>query len=90
MLALAVSQAVIALQGHRGVAIGWLVAMLSFLVVTAFSSNDLYLRVELGLVAGSCSALVVFLYALQSRFAAGAIPDAESMIDGIMDNPLEG
>jgi O-antigen/teichoic acid export membrane protein len=90
MLALAVSQAVIALQGHRFVAVGWLAAMLSFLVVTAISSNDLYLRVELGLVAGSCSALAVFIYALQARFAAGAIPDAESMIDGIMDNPLEG
>jgi O-antigen/teichoic acid export membrane protein len=90
MLALAVSQAVIALQGHRYVAMGWLTAMVSFLVVTAFSSNDLYLRVELGLVAGSCSALAVFLYALRARFAAGAIPDAEAMIDGIMDNPLEG
>ena len=90
MLALAVSQAVIALQGHRYVAMGWLTAMMSFLVVTAFSSNDLYLRVELGLVAGSCSALAVFLYALRARFAAGAVPDAEAMIDGIMDNPLEG
>ena len=90
MLALAVSQAVIALQGHKYVAAGWLFAMLSFFGVTAFSANDLYLRVELGLVTGSTVALVVFGFALQSRINAGATPDAESMIDGILDNPLEG
>ena len=89
MLALAFAQAVIALQGHKYVAIGWLSAMVSFLVVTAFSSNDLFLRVELGLVAGSTAALIVFSYALRARMQAGAIPDAESMIDGILDNPLE-
>lgn len=90
MLALAVSQAVIALQGHKYVAAGWLFAMLSFLAVTAFGANDLFLRVELGLVAGSTVALVVFGFALRTRISAGATPDAESMIDGILDNPLEG
>jgi O-antigen/teichoic acid export membrane protein len=89
MLALAIAQAVIALQGHKYVAIGWLSAMVSFLVFTAFSSNDLFLRVELGLVAGSTAALMVFSYALRARIQAGAIPDAESLIDGILDNPLE-
>jgi hypothetical protein len=76
---------VIALQGHKYVAIGWLSAMVSFLVFTAFSSNDLFLRVELGLVAGSTAALMVFSYALRARMQAGAIPDAESLIDGILD-----
>jgi O-antigen/teichoic acid export membrane protein len=90
MLALAVSQAVIALQGHKYVAAGWLFAMISFLVVTTFGANDLFLRVELGLVAGSTVALAVFGYALRTRINAGAAPDAEAMIDGIFDNPLEG
>ena len=90
MMALAVAQAVIALHGHRFVAIGWLMAMLSFLVVTAVSSNDLFLRVELGLVAGSTMALVIFSYALRARMRAGATIDVESMIDGVMDHPLEG
>ena len=48
------------------------------------------LRVELGLVAGSTVALVVFSYAFRARMSAGAIPDAESMIDGVLDYPLEG
>jgi O-antigen/teichoic acid export membrane protein len=90
MLALAVSQGVIALQGHKYVAAGWLSAMLSFLVVTAFSTDDLFLRVELGLVAGSTVALAIFSYALRARILVGAIPDAESMIDGIPELPLEG
>ena len=90
MLALAVSQGVIALQGHKFVAAGWLSAMIGFLAVTAIASDDLFLRVELGLVAGSTVALAVFSYALRARMNAGAIPDAESMIDGVLDFPLEG
>ena len=90
MLALAVSQGVIALQGHKFVAVGWLSAMIGFLTVTTFASDDLFLRVELGLVAGSSVALGVFSYAFRARMNAGAIPDAESMIDGVLDFPLEG
>lgn len=90
MLALAVSQGVIALQGHKFVAVGWLSAMIGFLVVTTLASDDLFLRVELGLVAGSTVALAVFSYAFRARMSAGAIPDAESMIDGVLDLPLEG
>ena len=90
MLALAVSQGVIALQGHKFVAVGWLSAMIGFLTVTTFASDDLFLRVELGLVAGSTVALAVFSYAFRARMNAGAIPDAESMIDGVLDYPLEG
>ena len=90
MLALAVSQGVIALQGHKFVAVGWLSAMIGFLAVTTFASDDLFLRVELGLVAGSTVALAVFSFAFRARMNAGAIPDAESMIDGVLDFPLEG
>ena len=41
--------------------------MVAFLVVTAFASRDLFLRVELGLVAGSAVALSVFSFALYER-----------------------
>lgn len=89
MIALATAQAVIALRGHRWVAIGWLSAMIAFLVVTAVSSDDLFLRVELGLIAGSLSACAVFAHALRTRIAAGVTPDAESLLDGVMDSPFE-
>lgn len=89
MLCIAVSQAVIALRGHRWVALGWLSAVVTFLVLTTFSSNDLYLRVEFGLVGGSTTALIIFSMALRSRIAAGITPDADTMLDGVMDTPFE-
>lgn len=89
MLALALAQAVIALQGHRLVALGWLASMTSFVVVTAVSADDLYLRVECGLVAASTCALTMFALAYRARLSAGALPDAESFIDGIADTQLD-
>jgi xanthine/uracil/vitamin C permease (AzgA family) len=88
MLALAVAQAVIALKGHRLVALGWLMSMGTFLAVTALVSNDLYLRVELGLVSGSGCALVVFALALKRSLAQDVVPDPELMAEGILDLPL--
>lgn len=90
MVALALAQAVIALHGHKFVALGWLTAMASFLVVTIVSSDDIFLRVELGLVAGSTGACAVFVLAYRSRINANAQPDVASMIDGVLDHPLEG
>ena len=89
MLCIAIAQAVIALRGHRWVAIGWLSAVVTFLVLTAVSSDDLFLRVEIGLVGGSTAALVIFSLALKSRIAAGITPDADSMVDGVLDTQFE-
>lgn len=89
MLCIAIAQAVIALRGHRWVAIGWLSAVVTFLVLTAVSSDDLFLRVEIGLVGGSTAALVIFSVALKSRIAAGITPDADSMVDGVLDTQFE-
>jgi len=90
MAALALAQAVIALNGHALVALGWTTAFATFFVVTWLSADDVFLRVELGLVAASVAALAVFAAAYRARIAAGAVPDAESLIDGIADAPLEG
>ena len=90
MLAQSCAQAVIALNGHRMVALGWLSGAVTFVVVTAVASHDLYLRVELGLVTSCTLAFVLLLLAMRSRINAGAIPSAESMIDGVFDNPVEG
>ncbi len=58
MLAVALGQALIALEGQSRVAFGWLVGVIGFLVVTALG-NDLFLRVEAGMAAGSALAAVV-------------------------------
>ena len=90
MLAQAVAQAVIALHGHKFVALSWLTGATLFVVVTALVSDDLYLRVELGLVVSCAATFVAFLASLRARINAGAVPDAESLIDGVFDNPVEG
>jgi O-antigen/teichoic acid export membrane protein len=58
MLAVALSQALIALEGQSRVAFGWLVGVIAFLGITALG-DDLFLRVEAGLAAGSAVAAVV-------------------------------
>jgi O-antigen/teichoic acid export membrane protein len=90
MLSLATAQAVIALHGHKWVALGWGTAMAAFVLVTWLSTDDLYLRVELAAVASSTLALGVFAFALRQRMASGDRPDVESMIEALSERPLEG
>lgn len=89
MVALATAQAVIALHGHAVVGIGWLIGMATFLIGAAFSAEDLYLRVEIGLVASSLAALVVFSIALSRLLDSGATVDLDSLSDALSDRPLE-
>jgi O-antigen/teichoic acid export membrane protein len=58
MLAVALGQALIALEGQARVAVGWFIGVVVFVVVTALG-DDLFLRVETGLAAGSVAAAVV-------------------------------
>jgi O-antigen/teichoic acid export membrane protein len=90
MIALTFAQAVIALHGHALVAVGWGAGMLTFVLVTWLSSDDLYLRVELGLVASSIAAAVVFALSLRSRLRHGAQPDTDSLIEARIDLPFQG
>jgi len=67
MVAVAFAQATIALRGHALAGIGWALGFVSFVALAAWSSNDLYLRVEIALVGSSVVALVSFMLALRSR-----------------------
>jgi hypothetical protein len=89
MAALAMAQAVIALKGHALVALGWGVGMATFVVVTWLSSDDLFRRIEYGLVASSTAALISFTLSLRARLHGGHIPSHESMMEAITDMPLE-
>lgn len=90
MLALAIAQALIALRGHRLVALGWSLAFASFVGSAAWSSEDLYLRVELALVVSSTVALVAFAAALRAQIATGATWDEESVVQAVSERPVEG
>lgn len=89
MAALALAQAVIALKGHALVALGWGVGVVSFVLTTWLSSDDLFRRIEYGLVASSVGALVAFAIALRSRLRSGATPTTDSMMEAIIDMPFE-
>jgi O-antigen/teichoic acid export membrane protein len=89
MIALAIAQAVIALRGHAQVALGWAIGFAAFLLTTAVISDDLLLRVELGLVVGPAVAMIVFGTALRQRLAAGATADADSVFEAMIDLPIE-
>ena len=89
MVALALAQGVIALKGHALVALGWAVGVVVFLLGTWLSSDDLFRRVEIGLLLSSLAAAVAFAVALRHRLAVGARPDAESMMEAMTDMPLE-
>lgn len=89
MMALAFAQAVIALKGHALVALGWGIGVITFVVVTWLSSDELFRRIEFGLLASSVAALITFAVALRSRLAAGAVPDRQSVMEAITDQPME-
>jgi O-antigen/teichoic acid export membrane protein len=89
MVAISLAQAVIALKGHAYVAMGWGVGVVTFLLATWLSSNDLFLRVEIGLLVSSAAAMLTFAVVLRQRLNAGVEPDAASMMDAITDMPLE-
>jgi O-antigen/teichoic acid export membrane protein len=89
MIALALAQAVIALKGHALVALGWGLGMVTFVVVTWLSSDQLFPRVEIGLVASSLAALCAFALALRSRLRSGEVPSGQSVMEALTDMPLE-
>jgi O-antigen/teichoic acid export membrane protein len=89
MVALALAQAVIALKGHALVAFGWFVGVVAFLLATWLSSDDVFRRVEIGLVVSSFAAMTTFALCLRHKLASGAVPDDGSVLEAITDMPLE-
>ena len=70
MMALAISQAVLALEDHAYVALGWVIALITFILGTWLSSDDAFQRIEIGLVASSLAAVITFGLRLRRRLGA--------------------
>ncbi|MFZ4719425.1 MAG: hypothetical protein ACOYMR_08365 [Ilumatobacteraceae bacterium] len=90
MAGLAMAQAVIALRGHALVAVGWGVGAVTFVVVTWLAGDDLFRRIEWGLVASSFAAMVTFGLALRMKLQAGVQPEEDRLMEAITDIPFEG
>ena len=89
MLAVALAQAVIALSGHRLVAASWGIGVAAFVLMTAFAADELFLRVELGLVTGTALAAVSMALALAARLRSGAQVERGPLIEALHDLPME-
>jgi O-antigen/teichoic acid export membrane protein len=88
MAAIATAQAVVALRGHALVAVGWAGALVTFFVATWLSSDMLFRRIEIGLVASSMAGLFCFAIALRSRLTSG-FTDSPTDVGPIPELPLE-
>lgn len=88
MLAQAMAQAVIALGGHTRMALCWVVSVVTFIVVTA-AGNDLYLRVEVGLLAGSAIACLGMAAFVAQLVRSGASVHTGDLIEAIHDVSFE-
>jgi O-antigen/teichoic acid export membrane protein len=89
MVALALSQAVIALKGHSLVALGWVTGAIALALGTWLSSDDVFRRVEIGVLLSSIAALTFFAVALRFKLASGARPDDQSVLEAFSEMPLE-
>ena len=69
MMAQACAQSVLSMSGHVLVAMGWVASFATFVMTAAWSSNDLFLRVELALISSAVVALLIFGLALRAYFA---------------------
>jgi O-antigen/teichoic acid export membrane protein len=89
MLALATSQAVIALRGHALVALGWAIGFCTFVLTTWVAGDQLFRRIEIALVVSSITSMITFGVVLRSKLATGAVPSGASVMDAITSRPLE-
>jgi O-antigen/teichoic acid export membrane protein len=89
ILALTLAQGLIALRGYAAAAISWMIGIVAFVAITAVV-NDLFLRVELGFVAGTAAASLAMGVALLARTRHGIAADGlEELVENIPHEPLE-
>jgi O-antigen/teichoic acid export membrane protein len=90
ILALTLAQALIALMGHAKAACAWTIGNVAFWIVLLVSSDDLFLRGELGFVAGSAISALTMAILLREQLRSG-IPDESlvHLVEQIEHEPLE-
>jgi O-antigen/teichoic acid export membrane protein len=90
ILALTLAQALIALLGHRRAMTAWLVGIVTFAVVTALAGSSLFLRVEIGSIAGAAAAAAVMgLHLLRQLRGDVSGESLAALVEQIEHEPLE-
>ena len=90
MLALALAQALIALENYSRVVFGWASGLIGFVAVTAIG-EELLPRVEHGFLAGSVAAAVVMAFSVHSLLSKGlgGTHDADELVEAGHQLPIE-
>jgi O-antigen/teichoic acid export membrane protein len=88
IVALTLAQGLIALKAYARALTAWTVGIVAFVVATA-SINDLFLRVEVGFVAGGVAASVMMGLLLANQMRHGARATVEDLVEVIEHEPLE-
>jgi O-antigen/teichoic acid export membrane protein len=90
ILALTLAQALIALMGHSRALVAWAVGIVAFVVVTALTGPDLFLRVEIGSIAGAGASAAMMALMLIPRMREGIGADSlTELVEQIEHEPLE-
>jgi O-antigen/teichoic acid export membrane protein len=89
MAAICIDQALIALNAHSRMAVGWLVALVVFVAVTAVAGPELYLRVELGLLAAGAVAFAWMAVALVERLRHHAAAHEVDLAEAAAELPIQ-
>jgi O-antigen/teichoic acid export membrane protein len=91
MLAMACAQAVIALGGHRDQALGWGMGFCALMLTVLLGADDVFLRVEVGLLVGSAVAFAAMGVLLARRLAvSGPLQvDSGDLIEAMHELPIE-
>jgi O-antigen/teichoic acid export membrane protein len=90
ILTLTLSQALIALSGHRQAMVAWAVGLVAFVAVTAVATDALFLRVELGSIAGAGVSAAAMGWFFMQRLKQGVMAGSlASLVEQIEYGPLE-
>jgi O-antigen/teichoic acid export membrane protein len=88
MLALTLSQALIALEHHGRAAVGWVIGVTVF-VIAGIAGSDVLLRAELAYVAGSTAALIAMTALLWRPLRETTGEEAEAFLEAVRSEPVE-
>lgn len=88
MAAICLDQALVALNGHSQMALGWLAALVAFTVVTAIGT-DLIMRVELGMLAGAIVSFGWMQGMLSERLRYHRKAHEVGLAESLADLPLD-
>jgi O-antigen/teichoic acid export membrane protein len=87
IVALTLAQGLIALKAYSNAAVAWIIGIAAY-VITVALGNDLFLRNELGFVAGGVAAATMMSIFLFSRMRRGGAT-LEELVEVIEHEPLE-